>query len=251
MDRTNEEIFNFAYELALRDATIRTAFRGTTIYVLLAKDNPDTKYKATDDDKNKAERAKTAVKDYIDKIFDTELNTKDEHDKSFTKAAKKVIDAFEGYRDNDSSFSFGNAQKLINMTAKYMFMATYDRPELRDNFKCCHCPMDSIMVEHVISKIGGKDGITFKEINDELDEINDGAIEKRPGQKGWKGYLRKSWSTLELTDKEGFPGQYVMFQKIISILAEKENCSPIAYDFFVWGEKNSASESQDGNASES
>ena len=149
----DEKIFDFAYELAMRDATIRTAFRGTTIYVLLAKDNSDTKYKATDDDKKIADCAKSAVRRYIVKIFKNELKTKDKHDNSFMEAVKEVINAFEGYKDKDSSFSFGNAQKLINMTAKYMFMATYKRPKLRSKFKYCYCPMDGIMVEHAISKI--------------------------------------------------------------------------------------------------
>lgn len=33
----DERIFDFAYELAMRDATMRRAFTGATIYVLLGK----------------------------------------------------------------------------------------------------------------------------------------------------------------------------------------------------------------------
>lgn len=211
----DEEIFNFAYELALRDAVNQTAFNG------IGKGSK-TRLRG-------CVAAKHKVKNYICQIFAG-------NDPDFYDFAKPVEEAFACYNTEPEHgvFKFGNTQKLINMTAKYMFMATYNRPELRDNFKCCHCPMDSIMVEHAISKIDCGD-ITPDEINTALNEINDGAIEKRPGQKGWKGYLRTSWSTLELTDKDGFPGQYVMFQKIISILADKEKLSPIAYDFFVWG----------------
>lgn len=45
------KIFDFAYELAMRDATMRTAFTGTTIYALLGKRNPNTKYDATSEQK--------------------------------------------------------------------------------------------------------------------------------------------------------------------------------------------------------
>lgn len=122
----DERIFDFAYELAMRDATMRTAFTGTTIYALLGKRNPSTKCDATSEQKENASRAKNAVWRYIEGIRTNEgYKDKDEHDAIFLRTAKKVIDAFKGYRDGSSSFTFGNAQKLINMTAKYIALGFY------------------------------------------------------------------------------------------------------------------------------
>lgn len=113
------KIFDFAYELAMRDATMRTAFTGTTIYALLGKRNPSTKCDATSEQKENASCAKNAVWRYIEGIRTNKgYKDKDEHDAIFLRTAKKVIDAFKEYRDGGSSFTFGNAQKLINMTAK-------------------------------------------------------------------------------------------------------------------------------------
>ena len=239
----DEKIFDFAYELAMRDATIRTAFRGTTIYVLLAKDNPDTKYKATDDDKKRADCAKTAVRRYIVKIFKNELNTKDEHDNSFMEAVKEVINAFEGYKDKDSSFSFGNAQKLINMTAKYMFMATYNRPKLRENFKCCHCPMDN----QLINKVAKYVGLLVEEYQEITMEYAEEMLKDYAGKRKKIGDWAKldgfGWSKL---NSEKGRAIYDTYQETIRFLSSNatilkkhigasDSLSSLEFDFFVWG----------------
>lgn len=61
-----------------------------------------------------------------------------------------MIEAFEGYGDKGSSFEFGNAQKLINMTAKYIASGMFtSKCGCGGNFQYCHCPMDSIMVDWI------------------------------------------------------------------------------------------------------
>ena len=50
-------------------------------------------------------------------------------------------------------FSYGNAQKLVNMTAKYIYIATYFNDDYKDKFEKCHCPMDSLIVESLIADI--------------------------------------------------------------------------------------------------
>jgi hypothetical protein len=243
MNCIDEKIFDFAYELAMRDATMRTTFRGATIYVLLAKDNPDTKYKATDDDKIRADCAKSAVRVYINKIFKNELRTKEEHDKRFKEAAKEVIDAFKGYTDNDSSFSFGNAQKLINMTAKYMFMATYDRPELRDNFKCCHCPMDNQLINKV-AKYVGLLVEEYQEITMEYaGELLKGYACKRKQKGDWAKLESFGWSKLKSEKERAIYDTYQETIRFLSsnttILKERIGVdgplSPLEFDFYAWG----------------
>jgi len=207
MDSVDEEIFEFAYRMALDDAVRQNAYQGR------GKGSKTALRECSD--------AKGSVKSYIEDV----IAGKYPEFETTERDIEKAFDQFPS-RDPEARFTFGNSQKLLNMASKYMFMATYSRPELRDNFKCCHCPMDSIMVEVVISKID-KGEI-------DLDEIKNEAIKSRLGQRGWKGFLRKSWSTLERTNEGGLPEQYVAFQEIIGILARKESLSPIAYDYFAW-----------------
>lgn len=85
-------IFDFVYEMAMRDATMRTAFSG--------------------DRKNIRQnlQAKNAVHRYIDNIL-----SGNEYD--FYETESVVENALSKY-----GFSFGNCQKLINMTAKYFIL---------------------------------------------------------------------------------------------------------------------------------
>ena len=52
-------------------------------------------------------------------------------------------------------FGFGNIQKLINMTMKYLFIRYYDNVE-REYFFCCHAPVDSIMRDKVFQELKEK-----------------------------------------------------------------------------------------------
>lgn len=220
------KIFDFAYELAMRDATMRTAFTGTTIYALLGKRNPSTKCDATSEQKENASRAKNAVWRYIEGIRTNEgYKDKDEHDAVFLRTAKKVIDAFKGYRDGSSSFTFGNAQKLINMTAKYIALGFY-MDDCRENFQYCHCPMDGIMVEKVITLLEGREDIreTF-------------GLEKR----GWKGVLRDTaWSKIEKAE-EGYDRFQLIVdslrgdESVLEVLGAQSPVSRLEFDFCVWG----------------
>ncbi len=130
----NDKIFDFAYSMAFRDATMRNAFpmfdsekkreNGTNVF-------RDRKRKIKD-------YSKGIVRDYIDEILaDKEpdpLNT-----------IKKLCNG----ENKKQGFSFGNAQKLVNMTAKYMFLSAYGDSQQRKKFKNCHCPMDGVMMERL------------------------------------------------------------------------------------------------------
>lgn len=208
MDFVDVKIFEFAYRMALDDAVLQNAYKGRGA-------GSKTVLRA-------CEEAKKRVRSYIDDVIDG-------RNPDFETAEKDIEEAFDRFPlgDPEVRFTFGNAQKLLNMTAKYLFMATYGRAELRNNFECCHCPMDSIMVEAAIARIDDGDI--------DLDEIEGEALKLKLKQRGWKGFLRKSWSTLERTDEGDLPEQYLAFQEIVGILARKKGVSRIAYDFFAWG----------------
>lgn len=112
-------------------------------------------FRATSEQKDNAKCAKKAVWDYINRLrIDEGYERREQHDASFLATAENVINAFAGYGDDDSSFGFGNAQKLINMTAKYIALGIY-MDDCREDFQYCHCPMDGIMVDKV-TKLAGR-----------------------------------------------------------------------------------------------
>lgn len=112
-------------------------------------------FRATSEQKDNAKCAKKAVWDYINRLrIDEGYERREQHDASFLATAENVINAFEGYGDDDSSSGFGNAQKLINMTAKYIALGIY-MDDCREDFQYCHYPMDGIMVDKV-TKLAGR-----------------------------------------------------------------------------------------------
>ncbi len=184
----DDAIFDFVYEMALRDATMRKAFCGNR--ELLREGD-------------RAEKAKDAVKTYVNSIVvDGDAKAED--------AIRKVWEAFGSFTDENDKrlFSFGNCQKLVNMTAKYMFIATYKNDELRKKFSQCHCPMDSILINKVVDLAKG---------NPNCEDI-----------KRLKGC---SWSRLEYQNGE-IPPEYTTFQNAVKDLCE--GVYPIEFDYVQW-----------------
>lgn len=134
----DEKIFDFAYLMALRDATVQQAFPSS------GKGSKKLLFQCTE--------AREVLSSYIESIFAG-------RPKDFYVVESKVEEAFNAFlkmHGSSAHFTFGNAQKLINMSAKYMYMATYGRPELRGRFAACHCPMDAILIRTVVSEADKK-----------------------------------------------------------------------------------------------
>lgn len=194
--RVKDEVFNFIYEMALRDAVLQKAYSGAKKPLF----------------ENAA--ARKITKKYIDDLLCGKTP-------DFYKTAVKIEESFraEGYE-----FTFGNTQKLINMAAKYIYTASYcseDYAELREKFRCCHCPMDSIMVESVIDKLKAK--TDDKKVQNIL----------KGHENDWRGFLKQPWSKISGDDKK----QYEMFQQIVNYLCGEEGLTPIEYDFIIWNAK--------------
>ncbi len=197
MKNIQEKIFDFAYSAALSDATRQKAFKG-----------PESQLRD-------CESARRIVKDYIDSIFNGETI-------DFYKTTKAVEDSFQkhiGIKCISGRFSFGNAQKLVNMTVKNMYTVVYANTDLRENFYQCHCPMDNIMIENAIREI---EKYSIQDLPDSISEYLN--------IYGWRGKLRRPWSQIEFDSRE----QYEIFQEIIRFLAEKIDVSPIEYDYLIW-----------------
>ena len=182
-DIIDDKIFNFAYSMAFRDATMRNAFQ---------------RWDGEDDDryherkKIAAENSKVAVQEYITAIFDNEHPDP-------SSVIKSIVDENRG-------FTFGNAQKLVNMVAKYMYISAYDDDRKIKYFDSCHCPMDSVMLK-VVKR-------------------------KRP-EASWRTDF--SWSRMT-SDAGDTPIVYTEFQVLVKSIAEDEGVMPIEVDYLFWDE---------------
>lgn len=193
----DNKIFEFAYYEALDDATKQNAYLGKKEEIA------------------SNESAKKIVKKYIDEIF------AGKHPRMID-AAKKVNEAI-----SNKEFTFGNIQKLINMTAKYFFLSCYADEKLRENFSSCHCPMDGTMMKKVKQEY--RDLISPRTRDDLLlIPLGDG--------KTSIDLSKTAWSKLQFDNYDG-PysfSVYEHFQKMVEILAKEKGIMPIEYDFLKW-----------------
>ncbi len=216
----DDAIFDFAYTLAMRDATNRTAYQ--------PKENDELSI--TRSQLKHLAEPKKCVREYLDAIFNKEESKKSND--LFDECEKQVEERIPG-------FTFGNAQKLINMTAKYMFITAYHDDAKRSLFSECHCPMDSIILEYVIR--------SFKEKKDDLNRIftnhsieldEKGYVHKDSGRVRWFTYLREpGWSRIERENgTDGpIPTQYAIFQEMVKTLSEEVRIFPLEFDYIYWG----------------
>lgn len=235
MKKIDSAIFDFAYENAMRDATLMQAYSGNKKQL-----------------KNCTE-AREIVWSYIDRIL------KGNEEGSVKDVINHTAEAFAGY----PSFTFGNAQKLVNMTAKYMYMATYCNEDMRSKFTLdnCDCPMDRIIIDFVAKELKDSNLMDLKGFNGELydelkdyyfktyiknlegyddlfDSENELDIESEVNLKPftWHG---PSWSKIDKDHTE----PYDYFQKAVRFLMEAKyhECKdPIAFDFICWNASRKA-----------
>ncbi len=210
-DELQKTVFDYSYGAALGDAIGQKAFEG--------KKKP----------LRKNEEAKVIARRYIDSIINGEKP-------DFYKAAEALRKSFTHYIEENKSkiiyitkdgnpsnpiFRFGNAQKLLNMLAKNMFLLVYQNETLRKNFEQCHCPMDNIMINNIKKAL--------KEMNDEEASL----LLKR-----YKDSEKLAWSRIEEEDLE----QYKAFQECVKFLANKQGLSAIEYDYWEWKKTHQSEE---------
>lgn len=186
----DDKVFEFIYTIAMRDATLQQAFDLTKSGLTKKSDLLNC----------------TAAKKYVRKYIDDIIAGKNS---SFDTVEKDVETAF-GQFIPGKNFTFGNCQKLINMTVKYFYIVTYSDPAIRSHFNDCHCPMDNVMIKTVKRELKNKKPLKdFKITSEELS---------------------KSWSKI----MQGNTSQYDAFQEIVKYLAQKQGVSPIEYDYLMW-----------------
>ena len=127
---------------------------------------------------------------------------------------------------NASDSTYGKAQKIVNMTFKYMYC--FDDAYMDENivkFEPCHMVLDSYILNWFFS--------WYKEIWDNI-ENNKKAQRKFTG---WGKYHLPVWSHLEYeTNGNSTIPQYKEIQKAISERLENNNISRIEAEFVIWYE---------------
>ena len=198
----NDYILRFVYVSSMRDAVRQGAYTGKRKWL-----EEESVYKVLS----------VPIKEHIEKIISGGYTDQDDYNSSFFKLAEDIqsrIKGKKGTRTDCGDFSFGNAQKLINMIIKYLFISTYNADcNKRESFKCCHCPMDGQMLIKIWNK-------------KEKEFIENGTIKKEEFLKPWGS----------ITHKNG--DRYDIFQKAVRDLAQEEGLIPIGYDFKEWGNDN-------------
>ncbi len=193
-------VFNFVYKMAMNDATMQLAYTGKKSDVLSVG------------------AAKSHVREYIEKILAGDTM-------DFEKISNLLKKDFEDYED----FTFGNIQKLINMTVKYYYICTYTDEIMKSLFKQCDCPMDRVMITDVVAR--------YKE------QIDNDPIQKEKrieyytiGDKETSDWSRVSWSKIGFKNSNDQTSKeiYKKYQEMVAYLAKNKGISPIEYDFVSW-----------------
>lgn len=206
-EKISSKIFEFTYMCAMRDAILREAFKGEKTWV------------------ENVTGAKVMLRKYIDKVLNNDFDSQDNHDKYLLEIANEICKAINEERPQNAIaiFSFGNAQKLINMTVKYVYASCYQNPNLRVGFRYCHCPLDSIMLNKV-----------WKWCEDHY-----GGSNRRREILGRSEDFLKPWGN-EGTKNEfqpiliEFPKRYSLFQKAVKDLIDQGDIYPIEFDYMEW-----------------
>ena len=179
--------------MAFRDATMRNAF--------LRRSNAESDEAFHERKKSIKLHSEQTVRAYINAIMSG--SNQESFDPFNTN--KTLCDEY----NTNLGFSFGNVQKLVNMTAKYMYLSAYGDEKRRALFRNCHCPMDSVVMKKIVEN---KEKYLFEKIGFEI-----------------------PWSRLKISDTKSLE-EYERFQKYIKKIAEREKIYPIEVDFLLWDE---------------
>lgn len=202
----SNKIFEFIYGCAMRDAILQKAFIGEKSWV------------------EGIEEPKSILKTYIDKVLNNEFESQENHDEIFLETANDIFKAINNQKPDYASdvFSFGNAQKLINITAKHIYSLCYGNSDLRDSFRYCHCPLDSIMLNKV-----------WKMYKDCFGN------DARRNQLLSKEFFCQSWGNEGMQENIqpellSFPKRYGKFQNAIRDIIGDNDLYSLEFDYLVW-----------------
>lgn len=109
----------------------------------------------TDDSIRKGLRKETteSIKGFIQEVHKLEENgslSQDEFDKKHRALSDKIIEIYR----NESELTYGQAQKWINMTIKYLYVLDDDK--IKSIVQYCHVPLDKYILKYAMETLGIK-----------------------------------------------------------------------------------------------
>lgn len=208
-EEMHRKVFAFVYGCAMHDAILQKAFPAE-----------DKKWIGEE------ESAKDRLRAYIDQVLQNSFVSQDDHDRHFLATANDICTCINNSKHKPAAmnvdFSFGNAQKLINITVKHVYSVCYYNAALRKGFQYCHCPVDRIML--------GKVWEMYKDATDR---------KTCAAKLGTKEQFCTSWGKEGLeTGKQpllsSLPERYVTFQQTVRTLIGEGDICPIEFDYINW-----------------
>ncbi len=125
MPTIDDKIFEFVYNCAMADATKMKAYPHINVSTAPKKNELVKNYPSV----------MKEVKVFADDVLNGEFKNQSAYDEAFYSLADNITTKI-------TYFTFGNAQKLINMTFKYLYIMVYRCTGRKNRFRFCHCPVD-------------------------------------------------------------------------------------------------------------
>lgn len=195
----DDNIFRFIYISAMRDAILQLAYEGKKKWLM---------------ESDVVDNVKTKIEPLINKVLGDMYVSQEEYDGDFLSITIDICQ-YINQKANNNQFTFGNAQKFVNIMLKFLYITGYKCNELKDRFRFCHCPMDQQLLYNV-----WQNRMKLKS-------------DKTLGKREW---FLKSWGNedfdFDINDKKTYPRRYVIFQEAVRCIAE--NMNSLEYDYYIW-----------------
>ncbi len=217
-----DNILSCAVKKAYEDATQRGAYNTQL-------DNDEQKAAS-----QKAKQKATAcLKDGINKILEKEVPI--EEQKDFDLWHEELCDKIKEKFDDSLPFTYGNAQKWVNMTLKYLYLIDCICSEVCPDIDCfhslqnisayLHVPVDSYIIEKVWEMEGNKTGR-----NDSCLPIKSGKTCKNGSRGKYASDKVEAWSTW---DNDKYEKNYIKLQNYLRNNKKIDN-NPIDWEGPAW-----------------
>ena len=206
--KMNKEILYFIFVDAIRDATMMKSLKGEK------KQYQDVAVF------NAVVMEGKGILQLVNNVLNGKYTSSDDEEKCKQAFERDFLDVSKYVCSCIKEFRFGNAQKLINIMLKYVYIMTYSETSgvKKSYFQYCHCPMDSIML---------KDAWNNRRV------WSDRCSVKYKRDDFLMGWGQEEFETIN-GDKT-LPKRYKAFQFAVDILANESGLSPLEYDYYIWG----------------
>ena len=209
--KLNEEGIRYALLMALKDFTPRTEKREESVSF------------AAKDMLCELERNDNYIGEFV-AFFDEKTKNRDEFDRWHERMCNIFLNRFyknDKKDDETKTNKYGKAQKVVNMTFKYIYCLEGAK-ECEDYFRFCHMPLDSVTLEWFYR-------LREKGVKITIDNEEEKICRKYPS---WSNLRKTSISSGKKQDREY---GYVDIQNTIrKYLENNTELTPLKAEFIIW-----------------